>query len=577
MRPEVLAFIIVLAIVIWLAWNVYGQKLLNKAKKLDISSALVTNTHIMLPEFGRLGNQLFQAAAVIGIAESNKCAFALPANIRDGDLGKLMELEGVQLGHSSPSLTIKEVKENVYSAVDLPKDGRIYNLKGFYQSHLYFERSRATVCKVFQPHKHLVARVVAKMPQCVSKDSIGIHVRRGDYLSKDYAGQYSACTPTYYQTSIELIREQVGDVPVIVCSDDIKWCKENLKLDNIHFSDTGSALEDFIVLLQCQHLVMGNSTFSWWAAYLKPTSCELGVCNPNHIIIAPHPWYGLTGSKAHLNIDELYCPDWNIMEADGSSMYTPKRVQTLVDIASVRLKMEKGVNPKGDKRKLYGDIYIVSLDNARERLASAFKTLKKAGLQARRFPAIDRNFILSLGGRRGLKDAELIKEPDKQLDNDAAIGCGLSHMAIWALALFQGKDRVTVFEDDITSYISEGNLDRRIEEAMRYMDTDWDFLYMGKCLDKCELYVKVVDGLYRTKRPHCTHAYIVSTRAIRKFLARPLYTSIDIQIVHGIETGVFKAYALHPSVFIQNIVKWSSTMRSYDTQIPNQNDCEYIE
>ena len=47
-------------------------------------------------------------------------------------------------------------------------------------------------------------------------------------------------------------------------------------------------------------------------------------------------------------------------------------------------------------------------------------------------------------------------------------------------------------------------------------------------------------------------------------------------MANNINLGLLKAYAMHPSIFIQDIVKWSSSLRSFDKQIYNQNDCQYI-
>ena len=54
-------------------------------------------------------------------------------------------------------------------------------------------------------------------------------------------------------------------------------------LDGFTVVDDGlSDLEEFFLMSSCKHVIMANSTFSWWAAWLNE--------NPDAIQIAPDPW-----------------------------------------------------------------------------------------------------------------------------------------------------------------------------------------------------------------------------------------------------------------------------------------------
>jgi hypothetical protein len=71
-----------------------------------------------------------------------------------------------------------------------------------------------------------------------------------------------------------------------VFSDEIEWVKQNLPLPGpVTYRDAPGLgdYEDFYLLSQCQHQVIANSTFSWWAAWLNP--------NPDKLVAGPHPWY----------------------------------------------------------------------------------------------------------------------------------------------------------------------------------------------------------------------------------------------------------------------------------------------
>jgi hypothetical protein len=580
----VIVVVVVLFVVLWLVWEIYGRTWLRREHRSTITCSRLKKE--------RLGNQLFIVAATIGVAHANKSEVVLPPETRELSIGQLCGLEETRIGRVRPQVTVKERKEGFFTHIQVPPDGRAYDLDGYFQSHLYSERSISAVRQALRPRRELVDDAVAKVPECAAPNAIGLHVRRGDYLGLYDVDKYSHCLPGYYRDAVALLRKRHGqDAPVVVCSDDLPWCRRHLKLaEPLVFADTGSALGDFCVLYRCAHAVIANSSFSWWAAHLKE--------DEGASVIAPHPWYQKNGILAHLNSDELYAPGWTILDARGSVPYVPKHIANLVDLARSRQGTRVPKAPEGDEpighasaveevaeepaetsaeqRALYGLACVVSLDTASERWESAKEVLARAGLTATRFRAVDKHVIAELGGREGLKELGLIAEDDRDLDSEGTIGCGLSHMAAWALALERGEDRVTMFEDDVASYIAKTELDRRVRAALDAVGASWDVLYLGKCSDACGQYVKVIEGVYQTRRPYCTHGYMISASGMRKLLARPLYTGIDTQIIHAVESDYVKAYVLHPSVFVQDIVRWSSSLRSFKLQIGNQNDCAFL-
>ncbi len=96
-------------------------------------------------------------------------------------------------------------------------------------------------------------------------DFVAIHVRRGDYVNNPH---YTDLTATdYYEKAMS----EFPNENFVIFSDDIKWCKNRfgLYVKNIRYSEGRSELEDFNRMAGAKGIIMANSSFSWWAAYLN--------------------------------------------------------------------------------------------------------------------------------------------------------------------------------------------------------------------------------------------------------------------------------------------------------------------
>ena len=125
------------------------------------------------------------------------------------------------------------------------------------------------------------------MRQIQSRESVAIHVRRGDLLGLNYALYATG----YFKKAVKFIKENTNSpVFYIFCDpDSVSWAKENarvlglnMKKDEVHFIDWNTSLEsyrDMQLMAACKHQVVTSSSFGWWGAWLNT--------NPNKITCSP--------------------------------------------------------------------------------------------------------------------------------------------------------------------------------------------------------------------------------------------------------------------------------------------------
>ncbi|MFI1745822.1 alpha-1,2-fucosyltransferase [Thalassobellus sediminis] len=237
---------------------------------------------------GNFGNQLFQVASTIGIANKNRHEFTFPkweyAAYFDFNFPLYDEKLDYQL--------IKE-NEYCYNKVELP-DGN-YNLNGWFQSEKYFDVEAVNSCFKFK--QEIINKVKTKYSEVLSKRNILISVRRGDFVNHPY---YYQLDYKYYFLGIIKNFPDWKERTLIFTSDDINYCKKHFKfLKNTVFIDNTPAIEQLALGTLCKDFVISNSTFSWWLAWL-------GERQDSKII---RPIQNFRGKFRASNNDKDYFPD----------------------------------------------------------------------------------------------------------------------------------------------------------------------------------------------------------------------------------------------------------------------------
>jgi hypothetical protein len=137
------------------------------------------------------------------------------------------------------------------------------------------------------------------------RPTVGVHVRRGDYLKPAYARMFPIVPAWWFRRAAEVAMERIGtEARFAVFTDEPAWVRENIRLPGETILVSGEAavtgLDDFAVLRSCAHHVISNSTFGWWAARLAAGGGT---------VVAPSRW--LMGQP----LPDDYLPrDWIALE-----------------------------------------------------------------------------------------------------------------------------------------------------------------------------------------------------------------------------------------------------------------------
>lgn len=101
-------------------------------------------------------------------------------------------------------------------------------------------------------------------------NTVFVHIRRSDYVDvrKKELGNTTITLPAeYYNACLEQIDSDKRK-RIIVLSDDVSWVKQNITWAT-EFIHNEAPIFDFMLMAHARCLVISNSTFSWWAAYLN--------------------------------------------------------------------------------------------------------------------------------------------------------------------------------------------------------------------------------------------------------------------------------------------------------------------
>jgi hypothetical protein len=289
---------------------------------------------IIVKMIGGLGNQMFQYAAARRLAEARKTVLKMDLSylldrarrkefifrsysmdifrcretfaseketvrLTERRTSKAAALLSKIITTRSSSPVICEPHFHFYKEL-LGAPDNVY-LDGYWQSEKYFKDIDKIIRDEFTFRAGLSENCKDLAKKIESSNSICLNVRRTDFVTVDSSLQFIGLD--YIERGMKKITEMVDHPSFFIFSDDIEWCRENIKHSSpvsfVTHDFAGDRFKDYLqLMILCKHFIIPNSTFGWWAAWLNK--------NPSKIVIAPKRWF----SDPSINTDDLIPEGW---------------------------------------------------------------------------------------------------------------------------------------------------------------------------------------------------------------------------------------------------------------------------
>lgn len=288
---------------------------------------------LILKMFGGLGNELFQYALYRKLKMLGKEVFC---DIRPLERVNAMGLPTIsvfphadisaadseccdKLGDNSENILARarrkvrrkkthvfEDTKKIYFQPGIFAMDRVY-LEGYWQSELYFKDIRDVLLKelCFLPDcGNKNQELVLKMQTGVS---VGVHIRRGDYLSGKNQEVYgNVCTDGYYDRAIAYFVKKYRNPHFYFFSNDPAWVATRFCDTDMTVVDWNTGKDsywDMYLMSRCHHNIIANSSFSWWGAWLNEREGKE--------VVAPKYWF----NPAYKAVEDTVCEGWIKLEA----------------------------------------------------------------------------------------------------------------------------------------------------------------------------------------------------------------------------------------------------------------------
>lgn len=187
--------------------------------------------------------------------------------------------------------------------------GEVY-LDGYWQSEKYFRAIAGVIREQFAVRTAPDARNRDFAQRISSCESVGLHLRRGDYATNpEFNLVHGLCDAQYYFQAVTLLLSESESLEFFVFTDNPEWAKQHFQIPSpfvvVDHNGPLRDYEDLRLLSLCKHTIMANSTFSWWGAWLNANSSKR--------VIAPGRWF-----QTQIDESDLIPDGWRRLQNPSS-------------------------------------------------------------------------------------------------------------------------------------------------------------------------------------------------------------------------------------------------------------------
>jgi hypothetical protein len=268
-----------------------------------------------LGKAGNLGSQLQQYASLHAIScETNRRIIFPQSSLSQGYGFKFLQLVDIDIEIVSDDffLDFIDILPNEESPIDLTlfnlNPNKNYNINGLLHVYNYWYPKYLNDILNWKWNKeHLYeAQLKYNSISLNNKETVAIHVRRGDYLLPQHH-HFCNLDTSYYEEALQFFLQDLEKYHFVIFSNDIKWCKENLiEGEMVTFIEPGTDYTDLILMSLCNHQIIANSSYSWWAAFKNN--------NPSKKIICPTNYLKSYSPLSKIINNNYYPSDWTNIE-----------------------------------------------------------------------------------------------------------------------------------------------------------------------------------------------------------------------------------------------------------------------
>ena len=260
---------------------------------------MLSSNYITSHLCGRLGNQMFQIANGYAISKKYNRQYLAPYKETDAFRLKDIVFKNINFGIDSTEIPEAYILNCSFEySENIPHENRPTVYRGYFQSEKFFANCTNLIVDAFSPTEEFVAKAYKEYPQ-LNYNTATINIRRTDYLI------YPNIHP---HITLEYIHEAVKLIPHVdyyfISSDDLVWCKENIKLPNMVFVNYHGYEAMWLASLT-KNFIISNSSFAWWGAYLSR--------NKNKIVLAPEVWFGPEAANRNMSSIDIYPNGWSVI------------------------------------------------------------------------------------------------------------------------------------------------------------------------------------------------------------------------------------------------------------------------